>query len=67
MNKEDLKDDLAELWRSIKIWWYVPKYCRACEVMGMCRTRKNFQCSRHGCLLLYWKEQDERERKEKEG
>ena len=64
--KERIKDDLEELWRYIQILWYVPKACMYCEVMGLCRTRKHYRCGRRGCLLLYWKEQDERERKEKE-
>lgn len=64
MNKQDIKDFFADMWREIQILWYVPPRCRGCEIMGLCRTRKHYRCGPRGCVLLYWKEQDKRERKE---
>lgn len=61
-----LKEQLEIARLYIKIWWYVPKYCRYCEIMSICRTGKNYSCSRRGCLLLRWKEEDEREREMEE-
>ena len=67
MNKQDIKDFFADMWEYVRFWWYVPRHCRLmCDMCGICRTGKNYKCGRHGCLLLYWKERDERERKEKE-
>ena len=64
MNKQEIKEQLKDLWEDIRIWWYVPKYCRCCEVAAQCRTGKNYSCGRRGCILLWQKERDERRMKE---
>ena len=38
--------------RERKFLKYVPRYCRGCEIVGLCRDEKNNWKCRHGCALM---------------
>lgn len=58
-----IKELLLELWEDIRRFYYLPWRCRnACELVGLCRDpKRKYRCGRRGCLLLWQKEQDEKE------
>lgn len=57
MTKEDIKTLFSILKVKIELLIYVPYRCRYCELLGLCRDRKNYwRCGKRGCLILWAKE-----------
>lgn len=55
--------DFINLWSDIFKWLFadkekrdyldnVPRYCRQCELLGICRDKSNHWKCHHGCMVL---------------
>lgn len=65
MTKENIKTLFSIIKIKIELLIYVPYRCRYCELLGLCRDRKNhWRCGKRGCLILWQDERNKLTKKE---